>query len=87
MAFYKIQFKQSAEKDIRKMQKSFIPAIIQKVNQLSADPFPAGVKKLTNTDNIYRLRVRDYRVIYQISRHEDMQITIHYIRHRKDAYR
>ncbi len=85
MAFYKIQFKQSADKDIRKIQKSFVPPIIQKINQLSTDPFPSGVKKLTNTDNIYRLRVRDYRVIYQIT--EDMQITIHYIRHRKDAYR
>ena len=85
MAFYKIQFKQSADKDIRKIEKSFIPAIIEKINRLSTDPFPSGVKKLMNTDNIYRLRVRDYRVIYQIT--EGRQITIHYIRHRKDAYR
>ena len=85
MAFYKIQFKQSADKDIRKIEKSFIPAIIEKINQLSTDPFPSGGKKLTNTDNIYRLRVRDYRVIYQST--EDRQITIHYLRHRKDAYR
>ena len=49
-------------------------------------PRPVGVRKLTGTKDAYRLRVGDYRIIYQIN---DNVLTVFVIRvrHRKDVYR
>ncbi|MEA1976902.1 MAG: type II toxin-antitoxin system RelE/ParE family toxin [Chloroflexota bacterium] len=41
---------------------------------------------MTGAERLYRIRVGDYRVIYEINDNEG-QITIIYVRHRRDAYR
>lgn len=86
MEFYNIEFKHSVEKDIRKIPKSNVPVIIEKIKPLSSNPFPSGIVKLRNTENIYRLRAGDYRIVYQVLT-DSKKVIIHYIRHRKDAYR
>ena len=50
------------------------------------DPRPSTSKKLTGTQNQWRLRVGDYRVLYEI---DDTQktVTVYRIRHRRDSYR
>ena len=54
--------------------------------RLLADaPRPIGVKKLKGYENIYRIRVGDYRVIYEIQDQEMLVIILSSI-HRKDAY-
>ena len=86
MASYKIEWKRSAEKDLRKIDRLRIPPIIEAVDALTTDPFPTGCRKLQGTEQQYRIRVGDYRVIYEV----DSQINtviIYRIRHRKDAYR
>lgn len=52
---------------------------------LEANPFPPGVKKLQNRDG-YRLRVGDYRILYQADvPHHVIRITA--IGHRREVYR
>ena len=86
MASYSVEWKRSAEKDIRKIDPLRIPAIIQTVETLAGDLYPTGCRKLHGTDRQYRVRIGDYRVIYEV--HEELKIVIVYhIRHRKDAYR
>jgi len=50
------------------------------------DPGPVGVRKITGTENTYRLRVGDYRIVYEIG---DNVLTVFVVRvrHRKDVYR
>lgn len=86
MASYRIEFTRSAEKDIRRIEKSRIPAIYREIEGLSADPRPRGVKKLAGADRTYRIRIGDYRVVYEI---EDDVLLVLVIRiaHRKDAYK
>ena len=48
--------------------------------------FPYNSVKLSGTDDLYRIRVGDYRVIYGVD-HNLKLIVIHYIRHRRDVYR
>ena len=56
------------------------------MDALAANPRPRGVKKLTGLDDLYRIRVADYRIVYQI---QDDRLIVLVVRigHRKDVYR
>ncbi|MEW6456443.1 MAG: type II toxin-antitoxin system RelE/ParE family toxin [Acidobacteriota bacterium] len=86
MAFYKVQWKHSAEKDLSKIDLKDIPRIIEAVDSLANNPFPPQNRKLQAVERFYRIRVGDYRVIYQVDT-KSKTVTIYYVRHRRDAYR
>ena len=85
-ALYKVKWKQSAKKELKKLGKVAIPRIINAVESLSLDPYPAGSRKLYGAEHLYRLRVGDYRVIYSV---EGKVLLIEIIRigYRRDIYR
>ena len=86
MDCYKIVFKSKALKDLKKLETAFIKKIINNINSLKENPLPGGVKKLQSYHSLYRIRVGDYRVIYEIDKAGKI-ITVQYVRNRKDAYR
>jgi len=63
---YEIIVSTSAQKEIRKLQKSEIEKVIKTIGSLSNDPRPSSCKKLVGTKNTYRIRVGDYRILYSI---------------------
>ena len=82
---YKIAWKASAKKELRKIEKSLIPTLLESIESLASNPFPHGYKKLVGSDHLYRIRIGRYRIIYEI---EDGQmiIVIVRVRHRKNVY-
>ena len=86
MAFYKIVFKPSVEKDLRGLPKSVIARVLERIENLKDDPLPRQSIKLTGAEQLYRLRVGDYRIVYSVDR-EAKLITVHYVRHRREVYR
>jgi mRNA interferase RelE/StbE len=66
MDCYQIKWTNSAKKELRKLDKNIIPRLISAVEELAKNPYPQGVKKLVNSENNYRIRVGDYRIIYEI---------------------
>jgi mRNA interferase RelE/StbE len=86
MDSYKISWKRSALKELYKIRKEYISRIIKAVEELSSNPLPTGVKKLTGSERTYRLRVGNYRVIYELFE-EKLIIHIVRIRHRREVYR
>ena len=86
MASYEIQWKHSAEKKLRGIDRQFISRIIEAIGSLSHNPFPSQHRKLQGSASSYRIRIGDYRVIYQVDK-ENKIIVIYHIRHRKDIYR
>jgi mRNA interferase RelE/StbE len=56
------------------------------VLELSNEPFPHGVKKLIGSEFSYRIRVGDYRVVYEVFE-KRLIVEIVRVRHRKDIYR
>lgn len=66
MGSYKVEIKKSALKDLKKIEKSFIPQIFHKISALSENPRPAQSLKLKGSENNYRLRIGNYRIIYQL---------------------
>jgi len=84
---YKITFKISANKDLQQLPKLAFIKIQAAIGKLAKDPRPAGVKKLKDSsEDLYRIRVGDYRVIYIIDNGIKI-VTIRRIGHRRDIYR
>jgi mRNA interferase RelE/StbE len=81
---YKIEFKASVEKDLKKLDCAYLANIYRKISYLEDFPGKGDIKKLANTDGFFRLRVGEYRVIFRV---EGKVITVFYIRHRKDVYK
>jgi mRNA interferase RelE/StbE len=86
MARFKIQFKRSAQKELKKLDKDLIQRILRSIELLSDDSIHRNSKKLKGVENLYRIRVGKYRIVYEISHNQNL-VTIYYIRHRDDVYR
>jgi len=86
MASYKLQWLPSACSDLKKIHKKYVSKIIRKIEKLCDEPYSRGARKLKDADKSYRLRLGDYRIIYQVDG-QTITITIIRIRHRKDVYR
>ncbi len=63
-----------------------IAKVVAAVSDLANDPFPHGVKKLVGSELSYRIRIGDYRVVYEVFENK-LIIEIVRVRHRKDVYR
>lgn len=63
---YRIKFKSSAAKEFRKLSPTIQARMRTPINALKTDPRPSGVIKLKGSDQLYRLRVGDYRVVYSV---------------------
>lgn len=83
---YKVLLERSAEKDLRRLAHDLHDRIIAAIQKLSQNPRPAGCRKLAGTENDWRIRVGDYRVIYEIA---DVirVVRVHRVRHRREVYR
>ena len=86
MATYQIEWKKSALRELKRLDRKIVPRIISTVESLSTNPFPSGVRKLQGADNTYRVRIGEYRIVYEIF-HARIVIVILRVRHRKEAYR
>jgi mRNA interferase RelE/StbE len=85
MAF-RIEWKKSTRKDLRKLPSATVDKIIGAVEGLAENPFPHGVEKLSGSEHAYRIRLGDYRVVYEVVA-ESKLIEVQRVRHRKDVYR
>lgn len=85
MAF-RIEWKKSTRKDFRKLPASVANRIVRAVEDLAANPFPHGVEKLSGSEHAYRIRLGDYRIVYEVVA-ELKLIEVQRVRHRKDVYR
>jgi mRNA interferase RelE/StbE len=85
MAF-RIEWKKSTRKDLRRLPVSAVDRIIKAVEALSANPFPPGVEKLSGSEHAYRIRLGDYRIVFEVVS-ESKLVEVQRVRHRKDVYR
>jgi mRNA interferase RelE/StbE len=85
MAF-RVEWKKSTRKDLRKLPASTVERIVETVEGLAENPFPHGVEKLSGSEHAYRVRLGDYRIVYEVVT-ESKLIEIQRVRHRKDVYR
>ena len=79
---YEIDFKPRALKDLKALPKSVQRRVIAKIEALRNN-LAGDVKRLTNFAPEYRLRVGDYRVLFEVEEHK---VIVYRILHRKEAY-
>ena len=82
---YGIQILRRAQKELAQLPRQEYERIREAVQNLSQDPRPQGCKKLTGREG-WRIRVGDYRVVYEIDDAQN-QLTVLHIGHRRDVYR
>jgi mRNA interferase RelE/StbE len=81
---YSLNFSKQALKELEKINEPYYSNIKHAITNLTNNPRPQGYKKLKGRDG-YRIRVSDYRVIYNIFDTE-LIIDIITLGHRKDIY-
>jgi mRNA interferase RelE/StbE len=84
MPEYVVSLSKKAARQLDKLPDKIASPIIEAINDLSADPRPHGYKKLKGRDG-YRIRIGNYRVIYEIFDHV-LLIEVIDLGHRKDIY-
>ena len=86
MASYRIEVSATAEKQIRKLSRGDQVPVLRTIKQLENEPYPRGCRKLRGYEDVFRVRVGTYRIIYSVeSRH--LLIIILKVAHKKDIYR
>lgn len=86
MASYRLEWRRSTRKDLRRIAPADVPKIISAAESLVNDPFPPGCVKLTGSERSYRIRVGDYRILYDVMTGR-LVIEVVKVGHRKDIYR
>jgi mRNA interferase RelE/StbE len=82
---YRIEVLKSVQKSLSKLPKDIQARIVQKIDDLAINPYPADTKKLKNGNGRFRVRVGDYRIIYKIQDNE-LLILIVKVAHRREVY-
>ena len=82
---WQVEIERKAQKALKKIPNPYKSNIIEAIDDLSVDAYPHGSKKLKGAADLYRIRVNDYRIIYQV-REKKLLILIVRIGHRKDIY-
>jgi len=85
MAF-EVRFKPTVQRDLRTIPPPMLARLIERIRALGNDPLARGAVKLSGSDHLYRVRLGDYRVIYDVNSSIKV-VLIHYVRHRREVYR
>ena len=86
MASFLIEWRKSTKKDLRRIAANEVSKIVAAVADLANDPRPHGCTKMQGTDLAYRIRIGDYRVIYEIFE-DRLVIEVVRVSHRREVYR
>lgn len=83
---YTIEFTASARRELRALDRHIQRRIAAQIEELRDDPFPPGMRQFQGEADHWRIRVRDYRVIYRIEKQRAVIVIVR-IGHRREVYR
>ena len=83
---YRVLLERSAEKDLSRLSSENHDRVIAAMQALANDPRPPGCRKLAGSKHDWRIRVGDYRVVYEIA-DEIHVVRVNRVRHRREVYR
>jgi mRNA interferase RelE/StbE len=83
---YRVEFLSSAQREFLAMPKVERQRIGERIEALADNPRPPGCIKLSGLENIWRIRVGEYRVLYTIKDQTSI-VVITRVAHRRESYR
>ena len=88
MPAYKVEFVKSAQKEFERLDAKLQLKTAEALSLLAQNPFSEllNVKRLKGADNLYRIRLGDYRIVYEL-RNEQLIVLVIKIGHRREVYR
>jgi mRNA interferase RelE/StbE len=83
---YEVLIERRAERDLDRLPSDIFTRVQSALLNLAKQPRPPGCRKLTGSQNDWRVRVGDYRIVYAIDDHACV-VHINRVRHRREVYR
>lgn len=83
---YRVFLERAAEKQLKQLSAKVHNRVIAAIKELAEKPRPTGCRKLTGSENDWRIRVGDYRVVYEID-DTTQEVRVNRVRHRREVYR
>ena len=83
---HKVYLERAAERDLKRLSAEDFQRVIGHIKGLAENPRPTGCRKITGSERDWRIRIADYRVIYEID-DKAMAVRVMRVRHRREAYR
>lgn len=84
MSSYRVEFTTAAAKDLKKLDPGVRRRILSGIADLARDPRPRGYKKLVGETNAWRIRIGDYRVLYEVI-DDVLVVTVVRVAHRREV--
>ncbi|MDG7016393.1 MAG: type II toxin-antitoxin system RelE/ParE family toxin [Nitrososphaerota archaeon] len=82
---YEVRLSKRALRELLALQQPTRSRIVERLEQLKGDPLPRGVAKLQGRQDLYRVRVGDYRILYEVFRDEGL-VLVEKVDHRGNVY-
>jgi mRNA interferase RelE/StbE len=82
---YTIELRPAALRDFKSLSGDIQRRVSRKIDSLADDPRPPGAEKLSGHENLYRVRVGDYRILYELR--NPTLVIIARVGHRREVYR
>ena len=86
MATYRIRISRTAERQLEALAVEGRRRVARAIQTLANDPFPRGCRKLTGYEDMFRIRVGPYRVLYSVNG-DSLIVIVLKIGHRSSVYR
>ena len=83
---YRVLLERTAEKDLSRLSSEIHDRVIEAIQALTTNPRPPGCRKLAGSKHDWRIRVGDYRVVYEITDRIRV-VRVNRVRHRREVYR
>lgn len=83
---YEVYLERSAERDLKQLSEENFHRIVLSIRSLCKNPRPHRCRKITGSKSDWRIRVGDFRVIYEID-DKEKAVRVMRVRHRRDVYR
>ena len=84
---YRVLLRPAAQKLLRKLRdKTLAARLVDSMRELAENPRPVGSEKLSGLDEFHRIRIGDYRILYQIQ-DDALLVLVVKMGHRRDIYR
>lgn len=83
---YEVFLERSTERDLNRLEADVYRRVIEAIVDLANNPRPPGSRKITGSQSDWRIRVGDYRVVYEIA-DDRREARVMRVRHRREVYR
>ena len=83
---YEVLIERTAERDLKSLSPPLYQRVVPRIKALADNPRPSGCHKLAGSKNDWRIRIGDYRVVYEIDDRKKL-VRIFRVRHRREVYR